>query len=260
LKKNRKRADFDSQRYIRMLIKINSLFYAKYREVKPKLVSWIDSFEKINTELDLAKRKKHALDDLYASGRISQGTYENLGKELDEEVQEIEARQKVLAEKMTYKLNELEQQMKALEVFLANSEMSYAAAEINEELHTQESSALNLGLEATKQELNLIKEVIIQLIPKEALTPPTPASTEPAEAAPTETAIEKAPEVAPSVPIEAPVEVTPVSEETKIEPPPPAPMEATTESAPQENPTEETPAPFRGEGEETGTPEETKES
>jgi len=223
------------------------------------LVSWKDSFERITTELDLAKRKKHALDDLYTAGRISQGTYENLGKELNEEIQGMEAKQKVLAEKMTYKLNELEQQMQALEVFLANSEMAYAAGETNEELHTQESNALNLGLDATKQELNFIKEAIIQLIPKEATTTPTPATTETTEAAPTETAVENAPQVASSVPVEAPVEVTPVSEETKIEPPAPVPMEATTESAPQENPTEEGTAPFRNEGEETGSPEEKKE-
>jgi len=229
--------------------------------VKPELVSWKDSFEKINTELDLTKRKKHALDDLYTAGRISEGTYENLGKELNGEIQEIETRQKVLAEKMTYKLNELEQQMQTLEVFLANSEMSYVAGETSEELHAQESNALNLGLEATKHELNFIKEVIIQLIPKEAPTTPapTPTTTETTEAAPTETAVEKAPEVASNVPIEAPVEVTPVSEETKIEPPAPVPMEAATESAPQENPTEEGSAPFRNEGEETGTPEEKKE-
>ena len=225
------------------------------------MVSWKDSFEKINTELDLAKRKKHALDDLYTAGRISQGTYEDLGKELNVEIQEIEAHQKVLAEKMTYKLNELEQQMLALEVFLANSEMSYAAGELSEELHTQESNALNLGLEATKQELNFIKEVILQLIPKDVTTTPTPtpAVTEAAEATPTETAVEKAPEVASNVPIEAPVEVTPVSEETKIETPTPVPMETATESAPQESPTEGEPAPFRSEGEETGTPEEKKE-
>jgi len=224
------------------------------------LVSWKDSFEKMNVELDLAKRKKHALDDLHASGRISQITYENLGKEINEDVQEMEARQKVLAEKMAYKLNELEQQMQALEVFLANSEMAYAAGEVGEELHTQESNALNLGLEATRQELNFIKEAIIQLIPREAPTTPAPptATTETAEAAPTETAVEKAPEVASNVPIEAPVEVTPVSEETKVEPPAPVPMEATAESPPQENPTEES-APFRSEGEETGASEEKKE-
>jgi len=225
------------------------------------LVSWKDSFEKINTELDLAKRKKHALDDLCTAGRISQSTYENLGKELSEEIQGIEARQKVLAEKMTYKLDELEQQMQALEVFLANSEMSYVAGELSEELHTQESSALSLGLEATKQELNFIKDVIIQLIPKEATTTPTttPTTTETAEAASTETVMEKASEVVSSVPIEAPAEVTPVSEETKIEPPAPVPMEATTENAPPENTSEEGPAPFRSEGEETDTPEEKKE-
>lgn len=224
--------------------------------MKPELVLWKDSFEKINTELDLAKRKKQALEDLCTAGRISQSTYENLGKELDEAVQEIEARQKVLAEKMTHKLNELEGQMQALEVFLANSEMSFVAGEINEDLHTQETNALNLGLEVTRQELNFIREVIAQLIPNEASTTPTPETTEPLEEAPTETAVEQAPEVASDAPIEETVEVTPPSEETEIEPPAPVPMEATAESAPQENLTEESPAPFRNEGEETDAMEE----
>jgi len=244
-----------------MLIKINSFFFARLGEVKLKMVLWKDAFEKINTELDLAKRKKHALDDLYTAGRISQNTYENLGKELNEEIQEVEGRQKVLAEKMTYKLNELEQQLQTLEVFLANSEMSYVSGEINEELHAQESNALNLGLDATKQELNFIKDAIIQLIPKEASTTPAPAptTTEVAEASANETAVEKAPEVASNVPIQEPVEVTPVSEETKIEPPAAVPAEATAQSAPQESPPEGGTAPFRNQGGEAASSEEKKE-
>ena len=136
------------------------------------MVMWKDAFEKINIELDLTKRKKQALDDLLNAGRISQSTYNCLCKDVNEEISEIEARRKALAEKTASKISELEEQLQTLEFFLANTEMAYVAGEISSELYSPESNALNLGLEATKQELNWIKEVIIQLVPKEP-TPPT---------------------------------------------------------------------------------------
>jgi hypothetical protein len=230
------------------------------------MVAWKDAFEKINIELDLTKKKKQALDDLLSTGRISQSTYDCLCKDLDEDIDNIELRRKSLAEKMASKLSKLEEQLQALEFFLANSEMAYVAGEINSELYTQESSALNLGMEATKQELNWIKEVIIQLVPKEAMpTTTVPSTVESVEATPTETAVENAPEVSSSAPIEAPVEVTPVAGETTIEQPSQVAVETTTET-PMESTTTTEPsseggehAPFRGEGENPSSQEEKKE-
>jgi hypothetical protein len=166
---------------------------------------------------------------------------------------------------MASKLSKLEEQLQALEFFLANSEMAYVAGEINSELYTQESSALNLGMEATKQELNWIKEVIIQLVPKENMSTTTaPSTVESVEATPTETAVENAPQVTSSAPIEAPVEVTPVAGETGIQQPSNVAVETTTE-APMESTTTTEPsseggqAPFREEGENPPSQEEKKE-
>ena len=230
------------------------------------MVLWKDAFEKINMELDLTKRKKQALDDLLSTSRISQSTYDCLCKYLDEDINQIELRRKSLAEKMTSKLNELEEQLHALEFFLANSEMAYVAGEVNSELYAQESSALNLGMEATKQELNWIKEVIIQLVPKETMaTTAAPPTVESVEATPTETAVENAPEVSSSAPIEAPVEVTPVAGETTIEHPSQVAVETTTETSIESTTTTEPSseggeqAPFRDEGENPSQQEEKKE-
>jgi len=137
------------------------------------LVTWKGFFEKINAELDMTSRKKQALENLHNAGRISQFAYECLNKELTDEIEQVEARRKALAEKMTSKLNELEEQRMALEMFLANTEMAHVAGEIDDEIHAKESSALDLGLEATKQELNWIREVVLQLVPKETETSPT---------------------------------------------------------------------------------------
>jgi hypothetical protein len=179
------------------------------------LISWKDSFEKINNELNLAKRKQNALEELHTSGKISQLTYENLNRALTAEIEQIEARRKALAEKMTSKLNELEKQISTLETFLANVEMSYAAGEITEEIHNQEVNALNLGLEATKNELNFIKEAIMQLVPEEtqaelAATIETPETV---EETPTETVSDAIPEATPPETSEE----TMTTEETSIE-------------------------------------------
>jgi len=204
-------------------------------------------------ELDVTKRKKETLDNLHDAGRISQFAYECLNKGLTEEVEQAETQRKALAEKMTRKLNELEEQRIALEMFLANTEMAYIAGEINEELHSKESSALDLGLEATKQELDLIKEVIIQLVPKESEPAATPTPAEGTEVASTATvtAVEKTSETPSNVPVEVPVEVTPTTSEVKVEQIPQAPQETpaptqTTTSGGGE-------APFREQGGDTPT-------
>jgi hypothetical protein len=199
------------------------------------LISWKDSFEKINNELNLAKRKQNALEELHANGKISQLTYENLNRALTAEIEQIEARRKALAEKMTSKLNELEKQISTLETFLANVEMSYAAGEITEEIHNQEVNALSLGLEATKNELNFIKEAIMQLVPEEtqaelATTVETPEAV---EETPTETPTETIPE---ATPVETPEETLEI-EETGVEEQPTETVEAP--ETPEEAPTEE---------------------
>jgi len=230
------------------------------------MVAWKDAFEKISIELDLTKKKKQALDDLLSTGRISQSTHDCLCKDVNEDINQIELRRKSLAEKIASKLTELEKQLQTLEFFLANSEMAYVAGEINSELYAQQSSALNLGMEATKQELNWIKEVIIQLVPKETMPTTTASSAvESVEATPTETAVENAPEVSSSAPIEAPVEVTPVAGETTVEQPSQVPVETTTET-PIESTTTTEPSseggeqtPFRDEGENPSQQEEKKE-
>jgi len=132
------------------------------------LISWKYSFEKVNRELELAKKKKEALDNLFGAGKISESTYESLDTSLTNAIVEIEARQKELAGKMTEKVNQLEKQIGTLEIFLASTEIEYAAGEIDEELHQRESNALTIGLEAARQQLNVIKEAITEFFPKEA--------------------------------------------------------------------------------------------
>ncbi|RJS80388.1 hypothetical protein CW708_00825, partial [Candidatus Bathyarchaeota archaeon] len=80
------------------------------------MISWKHSFDKINEEYEIIRKKKEALDNLLNSGRISQSTYDVFNKELEDAVAEIERQQTVLIERMNSKVKELEQQIKTLEM------------------------------------------------------------------------------------------------------------------------------------------------
>lgn len=221
------------------------------------MISWEYSFEKISKDLELAKKKKQALDDLFGTGKISQFTYDSFNKGLTDTIAEIETHRKALAEKMTSKIAELEQQVNTLEMFLANAEILYAAGEIDDELHTRESNAFTQGLEATKQELEVIKEVVANLMPEKMELTLPPAPGEIVEAPSVEEVLEETPEIPTEVPIEAPVEAQVevetenISEETEIE----QPMEVQAEEASTEETLAEE-APTEGfEGIEENAPE-----
>lgn len=133
--------------------------------------SWKESFDVVNQELELTKKKKQALDHLLSTERISQPTYEYLEKGLAENIIDLEAHQKSLADKMTSRADELEKQTRSLELFLANLEIHNIAREIDQETYTGQKEVITLGLEATKGELNLIKGSLMKI------------ATQPAEAA-----------------------------------------------------------------------------
>jgi len=190
------------------------------------------SSEIIKKELETTKRKKQALDDLFNASKISQVTYDYIAKDLDEAINEVESRQKILADKLTSKIKELEEQTRTLEMFLANLEIGYATGEFDEKLYKRESGYLSLGLENARRELTNIRDTLLSIIPEEATPTPAPELTEEVETeaeeiaeAPTEEEIEATEEAVSEVPSE---EEAPISEETEV-------------VAEEETPLEETP-------------------
>ena len=122
------------------------------------------SLEIVSTDLELLGKKKHALDSLFNTGKISQSTYDYINKDLADAIIEIETHRKTLADKITIKANELEKQLKLLEMSLANLEIHFVGGEIGDEQHQYQKNALTLGLEVTKQELKDTKEALSQII------------------------------------------------------------------------------------------------
>ena len=147
------------------------------------MISWKHSFERINEEYEIVQRKKQALDNLLSTGKISQSTYDSFNQEMNNAVAEIERQQKALLEKMSLKVNELKQQVKILEMLLANFEIQHATGEIDEEIYQHKTELLSMGLEAARQELDVTKESVNQFSGSTQLTeaiepPPTPETME----------------------------------------------------------------------------------
>jgi hypothetical protein len=128
-----------------------------------KLISWKHSFKKLNEENEMAKKKRQALDNLLNTGRISQSTYDLFNTEIDEAIAEIERQQKALLEKMDSKMENLEAQIKTLEMLLANFEIQHVTGEVEEEIYQHEIGILSMGIESAKHELDVIREAVNQL-------------------------------------------------------------------------------------------------
>ena len=241
------------------------------------MISWKYTFKRLNEEYEIAKKKKQALDNLFATGKISQATRDSFTGDISAALVEIETQRKDLAEKMQAKTLELEGQLKTLETLLANYEIQHVVGEIDEESYGREINLLSNTLETTRNELGVIKQAIDQIFPSaQTIQAPEPApimeapavqptaveavplevpveatpvetapiiETCPVEAAPIETAPAEAP-VAEAAPIEcAPVETAPVAEAAPVETAVPleAPVEAQVEQATIEAPVETAP-------------------
>jgi hypothetical protein len=139
------------------------------------LALWKYSFEVASKELELVIKKKQALDNLFNLSKISESTFNYLNNDLNDAITEAETHQKNLADRIAARATELENQLKSLELLLANSEIHYSAGEIGEELYTNQSNAITLGLEATQLELIDIKAALSNFI-SEVETPTTPST------------------------------------------------------------------------------------
>jgi hypothetical protein len=128
-----------------------------------KLISWKHSFKRLNEENEMARKKKQALDNLFNTGRISQPTYNAFSSEIGEAIAEIERQQKALLEKMSSKMAELEEQIRTLEMLLANFEIQHVTGDIDEEVYEHEINILSVGIETAKHELEIVKEAVNQL-------------------------------------------------------------------------------------------------
>ena len=127
------------------------------------MISWKYLFSRLSEEFQTANKKKQALNSLLDTGKISQPTHDLFNKEINQAITEIERQQQALLEKMNSKTMELADQIKTLEMLLANYEIQHVTDEIDEETYQRENELLTVSLETTRHELNTLKEAMKQL-------------------------------------------------------------------------------------------------
>ncbi len=103
------------------------------------------------------------MDGLLDKGKISQSTHDLFAMEIAETITDVERQQKALLQKMNTKMMELEEQIKTLEILLANFEIQHVTGEVDNEVYERQINVLSIGLETSKQELETIKEAAEQL-------------------------------------------------------------------------------------------------
>jgi hypothetical protein len=61
---------------------------------------------------------------------------------------------------MNGKMMELKEQIRTLEILLANSEIQHVIGEVNEETYQHEINVISMGLETSRKELDLIEQAV----------------------------------------------------------------------------------------------------
>jgi len=139
----------------------------------------------LSEEYETAKKKKQVLDNLLETGRISPSTHDMFSMEIAEATTDIERQQKALLQKMNTKMMEHKEQIKTLEILLANVEIQHVTGEVDEEVYQREINVLSMGLETSRHELETMKEATDQLssgnMVIEQETEPQPAESEAVE-------------------------------------------------------------------------------
>ena len=149
-----------------------------------KLISWKHSFSRLNEEYELANKKKQALGSLLETGKISETTHSLFAREIDAAVAEIDCQRKALLGKMSSKAMELQEQIRTLEILLANLEIQHVTDEVDDETYRRETELLGTGLETAKKELDDVQYAVNQLsndemIPQQDVEPAQIQTPEP---------------------------------------------------------------------------------
>jgi hypothetical protein len=114
--------------------------------------SWKKSLETICLNIDLAKKKKRALDELLAKKRMSQPTYEHLKKILASNISELEDRQRSIVGNIAHRMEEIKKQTEILELLLTKLVIEHIDEDPNEEIFKKNKEKLILGIKATNSE------------------------------------------------------------------------------------------------------------
>ncbi len=113
----------------------------------------------LKNQFDLIVRRIKALDELQKNGDIDINIYEELRKQHSSSIEELKEQKDILLESLKDRMQKLDNQIKELEIFLANSKMQHSSGEIDEQAYKTAYEAVNRGLNIAISEKNHLKEL-----------------------------------------------------------------------------------------------------
>lgn len=110
------------------------------------LDAWRVKAENLKAEIGVLLRRMRALSDLHRRGEIQPEIYEDLRKQHDINLADLQRRRDTLVKDLSAVSDDLDRQLRELEVFLANNKMQLASAEIDGQAYKIAVDALERGL------------------------------------------------------------------------------------------------------------------
>lgn len=121
---------------------------------------WELEAESLRKQFDLIIRRIKALDELRRNGDIDEAIYEELRRQHSSSVEELKEQREILLESLEERMRRLDNQIKELEIFLANSKMQHTSGEISDQAYKTAYEAVNNGLNRAISEKNHLRELV----------------------------------------------------------------------------------------------------
>ncbi len=110
------------------------------------LDDWRIQSKTLKVEMDISLKRIKALSDLHRRGEIQPEIYEDLRKQHDANLGDLQKRKDALVKNLSIISNGMDGQLRRLEMFLANNKMQLASGEIDGQSYKVAVDALERGL------------------------------------------------------------------------------------------------------------------
>lgn len=156
------------------------------------LQEWAVEADELTRELDLLRRRDHALNELSVSGDVDETMYRQLKEQFKQARDDLLRRSEVAIQKLAERSQKLDEQVKIIQSLMANNKMHYTSGEIGEDAYSSANESIQNGLRHFSSEKKSIDEKINSLIASrdsaedvgasklEPETKPAPAPDQPA--------------------------------------------------------------------------------
>ena len=120
---------------------------------------WEFEANNLKQQYDLISRRTRALDELYRNGSLDKAIYEELRSQHISTIDELEEQKQILIESLRTRGEKLENQIRELEIFLANCKMQHSSGEIDSSSYDLSYEAVDNGFKKVLSEKSYLKEI-----------------------------------------------------------------------------------------------------